>query len=336
MALSVTEAVSENPTITTESTSFAYNAGMSYAINRNMSLSQTIAYSSYDSTSSDTNEAFSEQTSIGYHTDYLGWADLSTSYGLGYSYQRYNENPTLTGLAQNFSLSLSSIDVTQYALFNANFNLRDTSNSSGSWESYRSYDFNALSRKWKKYVGLAATYHNETESHEFSLLGRESESFRFTANSNYFQNTTLAFSSDYSSTTNSVSGTSDIIRNDFSATHNRTVKGGPLSLFLRWSTVDQSFNGGTDSTLITAYGATYGRRVLRNASWVIAANRTNTTYKNTSSHVTSVSNALNFALRSWLLSLRHNYSMTKDQTRDQVENRYYMQISRNFASMLPF
>ncbi|MCL4873999.1 hypothetical protein KJ039_07950 [bacterium] len=261
MSLYTSDSVTESATSTLESSSLDLNLGASYTLSRNVALGQTITYNYDKLTNGRVRESIITQTSVTYGKG-LGWADLSASYGLGYrenalEEERLNTSTELTGLDQNVSATLSDIDLTRFASFNASANYNLFTDGSETLSEGHSYSLSASSREWHeyasvsanyffytnssrinldtrdeerinlnansnyfKYVNLSLFYETVSKKNEFvELENREEEQFKFTANSTYFKNTTLSFSYDFFKVTDPVNGTSKTTNTNFGAGH---------------------------------------------------------------------------------------------------------------------
>ncbi|MBW7957223.1 MAG: hypothetical protein H3C68_04950 [Deltaproteobacteria bacterium] len=261
MSLYTSDSVTESATSTLESSALDLNLGANYILSRNVALGQTLTYEYDKLTNGRIRESILTQTSVTYGKN-IGWADLSTSYGLGYrenslDEDRTNTNTELTGLDQNVSASLSNIDLTRFAFFNASASYNNFSDGSGTLSSGHSYSLGASSREWQKYASVSANYFYFTNSsqisfdnrdeerlninanssyfkyvdlglsyeaaslsHEFiEIDNKDEERFKFTADSTYFKNTTLTFSYDFYKITDPVNGTSKTTNTNFGAGH---------------------------------------------------------------------------------------------------------------------
>ncbi|GEM_PF-3057148 len=266
MSLYTSESVSESATATRESSNIQYDVGANYILSPSVSLGQTVMYFYEELVTGRNRERFLTQTSVNYARD-LGWAGLSTSYGIGYRMNalqevRIDTDVELNGVDQNVAASLSNINLTRFAVFNASANYNHFADSTGTLASGSSYTLGASSGDWLKYATVSTSYYYLTNSSEIVLDNRDEERFaidatssyfkyldltlsyekfkhshedidienrseerfKFVASSTYFKNTRLDFSYDYYDIVDPVNGSSKTSNTNFGAGHLLTHK----------------------------------------------------------------------------------------------------------------
>lgn len=283
MSLYTNDSVTESATSTRETSNLDYNIGATYLLSQNVALGQTVAYTYEKLYTGRIRESFHTQTSVTYGKD-LGWASLSTSYGLGYRQNAIDEDFTnarqeLTGLDQNVSAGLSNIDLTRLALFSASASYNNFSDSTGTLASGSSYTLNAASREWLKYATVSANYFYLTNSSEIVLDNREEERVNFSANSDYFNYVKLSLLYEIATTTSEFVSidNKDEERIRFTANSNFFKN---TSLYFSYDVykVTDPVNG-TSSTTNTNFGAGHlitHRRTLKGGDLILRLGLTRT------------------------------------------------------------
>ena len=121
LSLSAGESSSETPDKTETTDSLGAGFGINYQLSQKLSLSETVSYSKFDTTSDTaTNldrEMFKALTNLNYN-DQLKWAHLSAIASLGYNRDKTSDELSGSGVEQGISVALTNIDVNRYFLFN--------------------------------------------------------------------------------------------------------------------------------------------------------------------------------------------------------------------------
>lgn len=339
MNLSVGESTSETADKSEKSESLGVGFGLNYMLSRKLSLSETLSYTSSQSTAStDTTpdrEIFRALTHLNYN-DQLSWAQLSSSVRLGYNRDKTSEDLSGSGIEQGVSASLNNIDVNRYALFNTAADWNRVHNLTGDvWSESKSFNVAAFNKLWKRYALLSGKYSKSLQSSWIAATETDSQNWSFSATSTYFRNTKVEFSSDHSSTSDSVNGDLRTDTETLSVTHNRYLAGGSFDFGMTYSMISSSFQDGSDEFTSTTLFAKYDKKLARNIDWLASASLSrgdgsNDSFKN----IESFSNRLTYPMRSWLLSAEQRYIHTEDQNRDLAENTLLFRAMRQFTWIL--
>lgn len=337
--ISLSETESDSPTQKETSESFGANFGLNYRISDNLSLSEAVTYSSFN-TNSDTGlntqdrELLSALTRIAY-SKRLTWAQLVSSYGLGYREERSSQEGAGTGLEQNISVGLANIDVNPYVSFNTSASWSDVTNLSGDiWSNSKTFELSAANKVWKRYAILTGIYSKAESSSWIEVLNTKTEKLRLDAVSTYFRNTKIELFSEHANTFDAISGFGQVDTESASITHNRYLLGGALDLGAGYSLTDSKYTGGSDSFTIKTLSARYTKRLLRDLNWALTAQSTENKGSRTFTKRRSVTNSFIYNLRAWLLSADHKYIITEDLVREQVESTILFRATRQFVRFL--
>lgn len=337
--ISLSETESDSPTMKETAESFGANFGLNYRISDNLSLSEAVSYSSF-TTNSDTglntqdHKLLSALTRIAY-SKRLTWAQLATSYGLGYREEQSSQEGSGTGLEQNISVSLSDINVNPYVSFNTSVSWSDVTNLSGDvWSNSKTFDLSAANKLWKRYAIITGSYTKSESSSWIEVSDNKSEKLRLNALSTYFRNTRIELFSEHANTFDAISGFGQVDTESASITHNRYLLGGTLDLGANYTLTDSVYAGGSDSFTNKTLSARYSKRLLRDLNWALTAQRSENKGSRTFTKTSSVTNSFIYNLRAWLLSADHKYIITEDLVREQVESTILFRATRQFVRFL--
>lgn len=334
-SLSVSDSINKSPSSETTSESFGYGLAVNYQINDNWSLSQSVDYSAFEDSTGNDRTSYGTNTGISYF-NYLGWADFSARYGIGYRHEEVNNNPPFSGLSQNASVALSGIDVNRYVLFSTAVSASDSSDSNGSWSRSHSFSAAATNKEWTEYVLMQANYSRTQSSSKIDIYNNSANTLTFSAASDYFRNTNFAFLASYSEKEDIQVGSSTQQSQSFNVNHNRLIYDGNLRLSYQYIRYISEYEGDGETNISSTVSASYTRRILRDVDWDINFSRSRTDLDDSFYSTTYLTNAFRFNVRAWWLSLEHRYALLEDPVREQVDNIYFVRIQRNFVRFLNF
>ncbi len=340
-SLSITagETTTESVDKSDSTTSLGAGFGLNYRISKKLTLSETVSYSKFDTTSETaTNldrELFRALTHVTYN-DTLPWAQLTASTRLGYNRDRTSDEFAGSGIEQGFSAALTNIDINRYFIFNTSADWNRVYNLTGDvWSRSSNYQLSALNKLWRRYVQLTAKMSRSAQSSWIAEAETSSENWALGAASTYFRNTKIEATSEHNKTFDTVTGDLSSDSEILTVTHNRYLAGGALDLGFNYSLVSNSFPGGSNRFSSYALFARYNKKLMRNLDWRAGASVTrgegdDNTFKN----ITSFDNIFTYPLRSWLVSFEQRYIHTEDQSRDLIESTYLFRAMRQFIWML--
>ena len=334
-SLSVNESVTETPTGEVTSDSFGYSLVADYRVNDNVSLTQSVDYSSSEDSAGNKRVSYGTNTGIGYGA-FLGWASFSAGYGAGYRHEEVNDENPFSGLQQNGSVSLLNIDVVRYVLLSTSAAFSDTSDSNGSWTKSQSFSAGATNKEWTEYVIMQADYSYYNSTSRVDIYNNSSQNVTFSATSDYFRNTNFSFLANYSQRDDATIGSSSEQSQSFNASHYRIIYDGNLRLAYQYMRTLRDFKGGDETSVSSTVTASYNKRILGDVDWDINLTRSRTDLNDSFFQSTYLTNTFRFNIRAWFLSVEHRYALVEDAVREQVDNTYFLRISRNFVRFLNF
>jgi len=337
-ALNVYNIKSETETTNSESNSYSTAVNVYYALSNTTSLRQLVSYSSSETNSSDmaTNltdiDTFRTLTSVDYRKR-LNWSDLSASAGLGYTDEQSGTERAGQAIEQNYSLSLSNIDLNKYVLANtsANYSTRTTISGNDINHTRYLYTLSFYNKVWKNYVDTSAVHTRSATKTYLSDFETRKETYQLRAKSTYFKNTQFSASANHNRTFEELTGHGRSTSLSFSASHNRRLFKGHLGLAYSFTTNRSTYEGGTEKINTTLYSLSYSRTLIKDMLWNFYAY--NSTQEASSSHTstTSIKNTITYPLRSWLLSGYHEYRITDQSNTDRTETILLLRASRIFV-----
>jgi hypothetical protein len=339
MSLSAGESTSEGPDKTESTKSLGAGFGLNYRLSKKLSLTETVSYSSSDTTANTpTNldrELFRALTHLNYN-DQFSWANLAASLRLGYNKDKTSDELSGSGIEQGVSVALSNIDINRYFLFNTSADYNRVYNLTGDvWSRNNSFQFSAYNKLWKRYVLLAAKYGRSSQSSWISAAETSSQNWSLNAISNYFRNTKIEATSEHTSNFDVVTGDIETDAETVNVTHNRYLAGGQLDVGFTYSFITNSFPGGSNEFNTYGLFGRYNKKLLRNLEWNAGASFSRGVGNDDSfKNITALNNIFTYQLRSWLLSAEQKYIHTEDQNRDLIENTLLFKAMRNFLWFL--
>ncbi|MBI2400257.1 MAG: hypothetical protein HYV23_04260 [Deltaproteobacteria bacterium] len=341
LSLTSGETTSDTPDKSESTTSMGAGFGLNYRISKKLSLTETLNYSKFDSSSNTPTginpdrEMFNALTHLTY-SDQLPWAQLTSSVRLGYNRDKTSEELSGSGVEQGFSVALTNIDINRYFIFNTSADWNRVYNLTGDvWSKNNSYQVSALNKLWRRYVQIAAKLSSSSQSSWVTVAETRAENWSVGATSTYFRNTKIEATSEHTKSFDTVTGDLSTDSETLIVTHNRYLAGGAVDLGFTYNIINNTFQGGSNEFSALGAFARYNKKLLRNLDWHAGASVSrgegdNSSFKN----ITAFDNLLTYPMRSWLLSLEQKYIHTEDQSRDLVENTFLFRAMRQFLWVL--
>lgn len=340
LQLSESTALNESATSTYETESLSTSGNINYKVNKNLTLTESVQYSVFHTNSSDPSLNLGDRSyykiiTTASYMKQLERAQLTTSYGLGYTEEKNPDGETGSGIEHQFSLGLSGININKYVGFNTAYSRNWVQTLSGeNFENYsEAYSLDAYNKEWKKYVLLNARYTKSKSESWISVLAAEAEAIRFDANSSYFKNTTLNLMAQRTNSTNEISGPVQIDTKSFTALHSRPFWGGIFGGTFNYVLTDSESGGEVQRSSSNSLGGRFTKQLMRNLSWDINAERTASDTSGVKSKRFTLQNSFIYPFRSWFLSAEHKYSVSESDTRETKESRVIFRAARTFFAI---
>ncbi len=339
-SLDVNNTTSTSETFSSESVSQSTSMTVRYRLTSTTTLRQLVAYSKSESNSDDPaanltdTETLRTLTSINYNKR-LNWAMLGTSAGLGYTDEKSGSDTAGQAIEQNYSLTLSDIDLNRYIAAGTSADYSTRTTISGNDISHTRYAFNLdlYNKIWKRYVDANARYTRSATKTYISDFENRNEVYQLSADSTYFNNTNFNALARHSKTFEEITGTGKSTALSFGANHNRRLYKGLLALAYNFTTTRTDYEGNSDKINTTLYSLNYTRTLLDDMIWRFLAQRSSQEASNSFSNITTIKNSLVYPLRSWLFSGDHEYRITEYANSERTETILMLRASRIFIRM---
>lgn len=339
-SLGISDSRDTNPQSFFESRALTTSGALNYRPTQHLAISGIISYNDY-STNSEAGKAnlgkrktLNARTLVRYARN-LDWSRLNSYYSLGYVEDEADVEGQGTGIEQDVFLGLSGIDFLKYAGVNVSAHYYYLESITGNiWGRRIDYHASTYNLKGAKYVNLNFAYDKDNESGYLEeILNREMETFRFTALSKYFKNTSLAVSAERSNRSEELAGDSHTTSGNASASHQRRLLGGMLNLSVSYQIIRSEGNTTTDTTSSISYKARYRRRLLRRVLWELDLERLEEDFENVTegfSNTTTAKNSLLYWLRAWQLRFEHTWDRFETDFFERTDNTFYLKATRRF------
>lgn len=340
--LGLTYSESKDETGTSEFKNQTVSTGdsISYSLNSNLSISETISYTKTTTNAEEGTAAnvggrssLRITTALSYRKT-LSFANLGSSYALSYLEDNLAKEVGREGgkgIEQNVSVGLGDIDVVPHVGFDTSARLVSIKNLSGDvgGNGY-GYEANAYNRSLRKYVKIIGTYSKEKTATWISLLEQKKELYKLNISSDYFRNTSIRANAEHRNDFDNITGFTSISTQDLSVDHRRPLLGGSLFLSASFNHLTVHSSGLPQKVFSNIYEAKYSRAFLKSVLWQLRLSRNERTDQATFVNVTAIENGIFMPLRSWLFSLEHLYTLTEDYQRERAENKLMLKASRAF------
>ena len=336
LSLNVNNNLSDSGTFTAESESFSTTANVNYRLTSAVGLSQLVSYSRTETNSTDPAanvsdlESLNTLTSASYIKN-LNWAILGSSAGLGYADEK-SQDARGQAVTQNYTLSLTNIDLNKYVGASTSFTHSSATTISGDNidSTNQTYNLDMYNKMWRKYVESTASYTRSVYETYLTDFRSKKDTFQFRANSKYFKGTKLYANARYQNSSQGLVGDSQNTSVEFGGNHQRNLYRGKLALSLSYTISDSTYDGGSNSYTTLRYSLGYNRTLFKRIGWAALFDRFEEDASNSFTNQTTISNNLSYALRSWLLSLEHNYTILEDLNNEVVRTSIMLRASRAF------
>ena len=339
LSLNVNNNLSDSGTSTAESESFSTTANVNYRLTSAVGLSQLVAYSRTETNSNDPAanvsdlETLNTMTSVSYGKK-LNWATLGARGGLGYTDEK-SQDARGQAIRQDYSITLAGIDLNKYIGASASINyLKETTISGDNIDSTnKNYNLSMYNKMWRKYVESTASYTRSVYETYLTDFGSTKDTFQFRANSKYYKNTQLYANARYQKSSQGLVGDSRNTSAGFGGKHIRNLYRGKLALSLSYTISDSTYDGGADSYTTLRYSLGYNRTLFNRIGWAALFDRFEEDASNSFTNQTTITNNLSYALRSWLLSMEHRYTVLEDLNNEVVRTSIMLRASRTFIRL---
>lgn len=182
---------------------------------------------------------------------------------------------------------------------------------------------------------MEATARYTRSVYETYLTGLDSrkDDIQFKANSKYFKKTVLYADAKYTNSFQGIIGDTSSASLGLGGQHKRNLYRGTLALSLDYRVTDSTYEGGTDTYTTLRYSLGYNRALLRKIGWSALFERLEEDSQDSFTNNTSLTNSLSYALRSWLLTAEHNYTLLEDLNNEVARTSIMLRASRTFIRL---
>lgn len=337
---SVSTNVSRNssPTSTHESDSITANGNLSYRITDHLNFTETVSYRKNETnteesgdTTLDSRIEFTATSGLSYNNNY-SWTSFSTSGSIGYSSTKSELYGGGTGLAISASTSLARINVIPTVSLgtSASYSTTRISTSEEISSSYN-YSLSGSNTVLQRYAKVNGSYNYTNTKYTTSINDTNAATAKFSAGSEYFETLPFRYTLNYATTYDYFAGTTTSLQKAFAIRHRRILFRGELIGSFRHSTNESTYEGGEQHSITKHFTATYARGITWNAIWNLTLNWQHDTVDGKVSKEWSITNLIQYQMRSWLLTAEHTYRRRIQYTRDMFETRLMLTASRSFG-----
>jgi hypothetical protein len=268
---------------------------------------------------------------LSYSNNY-SWTSFSTSGSLGYSSTKSELYGGGTGLAISASTSLARINVVPTVSLGTSASYSTTRiSTSEEISSSSSYSLSGSNTVLRQYAKVKGGYNYTTTKNTTSINDTTKTNAKFSAGSDYYETLPFSYALNYATTEDYFSGNTTSLQKAFTARHRRILFRGELIGSVRHSTNESTYEGGEQNSVTKLFTATYMRGITWNAIWNLALNWQHDTIDEKVSEEWSIINAIQYQMRSWLLTGEHTYKRKIQYNRDMFETRLMLTASRGFG-----